>query len=192
VAANPHTVESDTAGLSTRERILEIARDLFTSRTYAGTSMQDIAERLGTTKSALYYHFKSKEEILDALLAESIARLSILAELAQKTRPRARPEELLGGLIDFFAGSTVAHCLFGNDPSAKADYVRRHNPGGTVTEIVAALAGPRAGTSETIRAHAALAAAKEGTSAALAIEGALSANRRQEILDTALRALARK
>jgi AcrR family transcriptional regulator len=49
---------------STRERILDIALELFTERGYDKTSLRDIAERLGTTKAALYYHFARKEDIL--------------------------------------------------------------------------------------------------------------------------------
>src|ERR1700749_1374956 len=49
---------------STRERILDIALELFVERGYDKTSLRDIAERLGTTKAALYYHFARKEDIL--------------------------------------------------------------------------------------------------------------------------------
>jgi AcrR family transcriptional regulator len=49
---------------STRERILDIALELFTEQGYDKTSLQNIADRLGTTKAALYYHFKSKSTIL--------------------------------------------------------------------------------------------------------------------------------
>ena len=49
---------------STRERILEIALELFSEQGYDKTSLRDIAERLGTTKAALYYHFARKEDIL--------------------------------------------------------------------------------------------------------------------------------
>jgi AcrR family transcriptional regulator len=49
---------------STRERILDIALYLFSERGYDKTSLRDIAERLGTTKAALYYHFARKEDIL--------------------------------------------------------------------------------------------------------------------------------
>jgi AcrR family transcriptional regulator len=54
----------EPGGPSTRERILDIALELFTERGYDKTSIRDIAERLGTTKAALYYHFKSKADIL--------------------------------------------------------------------------------------------------------------------------------
>ena len=44
-----------------------MALDLFTEQGYDGTSLREIAEQLGVTKAALYYHFESKEDILMAL-----------------------------------------------------------------------------------------------------------------------------
>ncbi|MEU4209732.1 TetR/AcrR family transcriptional regulator [Streptomyces sp. NPDC026206] len=52
---------------NTRERIQKTALDLFVSRGYEKTSLREIAEELGVTKAALYYHFKTKEDILSAL-----------------------------------------------------------------------------------------------------------------------------
>jgi len=52
---------------STRERILDVALDLFTDQGFDGTSMREIAERLQITKPSIYYHFASKEDILLAL-----------------------------------------------------------------------------------------------------------------------------
>jgi AcrR family transcriptional regulator len=57
----------DQAGASTREKILDVAMDLFTDQGFDGTSMREIAERLHISKPAIYYHFASKEEILMAL-----------------------------------------------------------------------------------------------------------------------------
>lgn len=51
----------------TRERILDVALDLFIDQGFDKTSLREIAERLGVTKAALYYHFRSKEDILLAL-----------------------------------------------------------------------------------------------------------------------------
>jgi AcrR family transcriptional regulator len=52
---------------STRERILDVALDLFVAQGYDGTSLRQIAEQLSVTKAALYYHFESKEDILRVL-----------------------------------------------------------------------------------------------------------------------------
>ena len=52
----------------TKERILDIALELFAQNGYLGTSMSDIAKQLGFTKSALYKHYASKQEILDQIV----------------------------------------------------------------------------------------------------------------------------
>ncbi|MGI5338903.1 TetR/AcrR family transcriptional regulator [Streptomyces sp. CA-181903] len=62
MGSTPHTRRSDT-----RERIQRTALDLFVTRGYEKTSLREIAERLGVTKAALYYHFKTKEDILVAI-----------------------------------------------------------------------------------------------------------------------------
>ena len=51
-------------GAETRERILDVAQELFTRQGYDKTSLRDIAERLEITKAALYYYFERKEDIL--------------------------------------------------------------------------------------------------------------------------------
>ena len=53
---------------NTKEKILEEALKLFAQSGYMGTSMNDIASKLGVTKTALYKHYKSKQEILDSII----------------------------------------------------------------------------------------------------------------------------
>ena len=55
---------------NTKERITEAALELFAQSGYLGTSMSDIAQRLGITKGALYKHFASKQEILDSIVEQ--------------------------------------------------------------------------------------------------------------------------
>ena len=52
---------------STRQRILDVSLDLFSKNGFYGTSMSDIASELGITKTALYRHFRGKEDIFDAV-----------------------------------------------------------------------------------------------------------------------------
>jgi AcrR family transcriptional regulator len=51
----------------TRDRILDVALELFIDKGYEKTSLREIAERMGFTKAALYYHFASKGDMLIAL-----------------------------------------------------------------------------------------------------------------------------
>src|SRR3954470_23263909 len=66
-----------------RAEIRRVALDLFTAQGYDSTSMREIAERLGITKAALYYHFDSKEAIVRSLFEERVATLDALIEWAE-------------------------------------------------------------------------------------------------------------
>jgi AcrR family transcriptional regulator len=57
----------------TKEQICAIATELFNEQGYDKTSLREIADRLGVTKAALYYHFKSKEEIVWAIVDDYLA-----------------------------------------------------------------------------------------------------------------------
>ena len=70
-AAESETVVSDgrlLRGQVSRDRILESAVELFSQRGYAGTGVYDIARAAGVEKTALYWHFGSKEGLLAAVL----------------------------------------------------------------------------------------------------------------------------
>jgi AcrR family transcriptional regulator len=87
---------------STRERILDIALELFADQGYDKTSLRDIAERLGTTKAALYYHFERKEDILMELhLRLHALGREALEQLEQLEDGQARADAW-PGLVDRF------------------------------------------------------------------------------------------
>jgi AcrR family transcriptional regulator len=65
--AGPATDPVGDGGKPTRERILDIALELFSEQGYDKTSLREIAEQLGYSKAAVYYHFASKDDILLAL-----------------------------------------------------------------------------------------------------------------------------
>src|SRR6516164_8413382 len=84
---------------NTRDRILDIALELFTEQGFDATSLRQIAERLGVTKAALYYHFESKDDILMALhmRLHEFGR-EALAELGDGPLTPERSGALLNGL----------------------------------------------------------------------------------------------
>ncbi len=57
----------------TKERILTAALDMFSQKGYEGTNIRELSASLGLVKSGIYKHFKSKEEIWNALLDRMIA-----------------------------------------------------------------------------------------------------------------------
>jgi AcrR family transcriptional regulator len=66
--------------IDTRTRILDAALDVFSEHGFDGSSLQQIADRLGLTKAALYYHFRSKDELLDALVAPAITEIDAILD----------------------------------------------------------------------------------------------------------------
>jgi AcrR family transcriptional regulator len=52
----------------TRARIIAVALELFSEHGYEKTSLREIADRLGVTKAALYYHFKTKDDIVHGIV----------------------------------------------------------------------------------------------------------------------------
>jgi AcrR family transcriptional regulator len=81
----------------TRSRIQEVALELFTEQGYEATSLREIAERLGVTKAALYYHFKTKDEIVASLAELWAAEMDgLLAWVrSQPKTPQMRRELIL-------------------------------------------------------------------------------------------------
>ena len=71
-----------TTAVDTRARILAVALDLVSERGFAGTSIRDLAERLDLTTAAMYYHFSSKDALLDALMEPLIDGLTDLSAKA--------------------------------------------------------------------------------------------------------------
>lgn len=98
--AEPARSREPGGSSTTRERILDVALDLFVRKGYTETSLREIASELGFTKAALYYHFESKQDIFLALhmrvhdLSEELLPL-----LEVEAGSDAMWERLLDGLI---------------------------------------------------------------------------------------------
>ena len=71
-----------------RDGVLAVAVQLFNEQGYDATSVSGLAERLGLTKSALYHHFSSKEELLAVALEQALGGLeAVMADAAALTGP---------------------------------------------------------------------------------------------------------
>jgi AcrR family transcriptional regulator len=171
----------------TRERILDIAREQFGNRGYTGTSIADISAELGTTPAALYYHFRSKADILSALVAEPMAAYERLAERAAG---HSSPADLLAAFLDFTVETRSLMPIVNSDPAVRAiiDGELKHRPDEIFAAVLAGLAGPRPSRAAKIRARAAFAVVKEATLGAISGDALRPADR-AEILAAATRAL---
>jgi AcrR family transcriptional regulator len=82
----------------TKENILIAAREILIRKGYDGTKMEDIAKKAGVSKIMLYYHFKSKENILKELIGRMIdaTRKNISGYLeGMKNQKTIKPEMIL-------------------------------------------------------------------------------------------------
>jgi AcrR family transcriptional regulator len=89
----------------TRARAQKVALELFAEQGYEKTSLREIAERLGVTKAALYYHFRSKEDIVHSFTDDHFGRIDDLIEWG-RTQPassQARRE-----ILDRYVGIVLA------------------------------------------------------------------------------------
>ncbi|CAM3428303.1 TetR/AcrR family transcriptional regulator [Isoptericola cucumis] len=91
-----------TPASHTRERIQSAALELFAAQGLQQTSMRQIADRLGLTKPALYYHFASREELVRSLvqpLVDDVEELLARVE-AQDADDAAGPRPVLEAFFD--------------------------------------------------------------------------------------------
>ncbi|WP_031081056.1 TetR/AcrR family transcriptional regulator [Streptomyces sp. NRRL WC-3549] len=81
---------------NTRQRIQDVALELFAEQGYEKTSLREIAERLDVTKAALYYHFKTKEDILNGIFEDLNRPVEeLLAWGAEQPRTLETKKEIL-------------------------------------------------------------------------------------------------
>jgi AcrR family transcriptional regulator len=93
-----------------RDTVLEVAAKLFAQRGFGGTNLQDIADSLGISRPALYYYFKSKEDILASLVEEvTVFSGHQATELASKAD--FNPSETLRQMVFNHAKWLLEHSL---------------------------------------------------------------------------------
>lgn len=88
-----------------REQIVDAADRLFYERGFESTSFADIADAVGISRGNFYYHFKSKDDILEAVIAQRIARTQ--AMLDSWTEEGATPEERVRCFIRILIANRV-------------------------------------------------------------------------------------
>src|SRR6478672_12989461 len=72
-AGRPRLTTQRRPGMTARDEILDAAGELFTTLGYAGTTTRTIAESVGIRQASLYHYFKTKDDILCALLSHTVS-----------------------------------------------------------------------------------------------------------------------
>lgn len=86
---------------SARSRVVAAAQALFLERGVHATSLQMIADSIGVTKAAVYFQFRSKREIVLAVIAPAVARVAdVVANAESEESALRRFDVAVGGLVD--------------------------------------------------------------------------------------------
>jgi AcrR family transcriptional regulator len=124
------------------ESLLQTAVELFNERGYDGTSMEDLAGKLGITKSAIYHHVSSKEELLRLATSRALDGLFEIAHEAESSPGSAieRLEHLVRGSVAVLAEQlpyvTLLLRVHGNTRAERDALARRREFDGFTTELV--------------------------------------------------------
>jgi AcrR family transcriptional regulator len=137
--ARAHEAEHDQ-GRDTRSRLRELALQLFAEQGYEKTSLREIAERLGVTKAALYYYFKSKEDIVRSLVEDYFTELDELVAWA-KVQPRnaATRAEIVNRYLDIVVNGTQVFRMLHQNQAAVSSLASAKERGALFRERMDAL-----------------------------------------------------
>jgi AcrR family transcriptional regulator len=103
----------------TRGAIRDVALDLFSRHGYQKTSLREIAERLGITKAALYYHYPSKQALLLAIIEPLLAEWKTVVDKATAMpHNRANVERVMAEQLDVMLRHRPIAGMFTRDAPA--------------------------------------------------------------------------
>lgn len=178
---------TDVAG-ATRERLLEAAVRLITHHGFAGTSLQMIADELGFTKAAIYYHFRTREQLLSAVVEPFLARMREVIEDAELQRTAAaRADQMVCGYAELAVRNRALVSALANDPSVNEALRNRPEWDGVINRQMALLADVDPGPAGTVKA--AMVFAGIAGAAGVAAEGTSDADLSRYLIDAARRTL---
>jgi AcrR family transcriptional regulator len=172
------------AAAGTRATILAAAKQLFDERGYDATSLRQIAEVVGTTKAAVYYHFPAKEQML---LELTRPMLDGLADLVAQYRDGGAPEpiEVLEAYLDLFIDNLEIVGLLAREPATQ----NHPDVGRRLRMLVEAVAGHIAGDDPSPESRTRAACALGAIHAVSGLMPDLAATQRPVVLAAAIAAL---
>lgn len=186
-AAAPADVDVDEGRHDTRRRLIEVAVELFIRHSFAGTSLQMIADELGFTKAAIYHHFRTREQLLDAVVEPILQRLrTVVTEAEQLRGTHARADHLLNGFAELAVGNRVVSVLSA-DPAVAEMLRGRRGWDALIERQMALLADTDPGPAGQVKAAVVLAGIAGASGSALS--GLSREELCEHLVDTGRRAL---
>jgi AcrR family transcriptional regulator len=96
------TKRSDTGTPTRKDEIIRVASIIFAAKGYHGTTLEEIAKKMGISKPALYYHIKNKAEILREVIGRIMEPMEEVARMGRSDLPPTqRIEQMVTLLVKF-------------------------------------------------------------------------------------------
>jgi AcrR family transcriptional regulator len=151
------SIEVPDAGYptDTRQRLLDISTALISRHGFAGTSLQMIADELGFTKAAIYYHFRTRDQLLVALMEPILLQIRQVVERAEsQSTPRTQMETMVAGFAGVVAKNRSLAAVMVFDPDVHRVLQSQPDWGDLIVRQLALLMQLDSDTSGVIKATA--------------------------------------
>ncbi|MFF1835153.1 TetR/AcrR family transcriptional regulator [Streptomyces sp. NPDC058231] len=142
---------------NTRQRIQDVALELFAEHGYEKTSLREISEKLDVTKAALYYHFKTKEDILVSIFEDLNRPLEeLIAWGKEQPRSLETKKELLARYSDALIDAAPLFRFLQENQAAMRDLSIGETSKRRFMELLDLLRDPEAALADQVRCVSAL------------------------------------
>jgi AcrR family transcriptional regulator len=126
-----------------KAQLHDTALRLFARDGVEGTSLQAIADEMGVTKAAVYYHYKTKEELVIGVVGPIFDQLDEIIRRAEAQRGRtARLEELITGMVGLVVDNRSRYSMLIGDPYLSRVMEQHRSMLGWWTRILELTVGP--------------------------------------------------
>ncbi|WP_328537412.1 TetR/AcrR family transcriptional regulator [Streptomyces sp. NBC_00344] len=170
---------------NTRQRIQDVALELFAEQGYEKTSLREIAERLDVTKAALYYHFKTKEDILISLFRDLSAPIDeVIAWGQSQPRSLETKKEVLRRYSEALSGATPLFRFMQENQGTVRELSVGENFKDRMLVLLDLVRSPEASMTDQVRCFTALFTMHAGMFALKDVEGDLE-DKRKAVLEVA-------
>jgi TetR/AcrR family transcriptional regulator len=142
---------------SARDDLLAVALEQFAFVGYSGTSLSQIAEIAGYSKSSVLYHFAAKEALLEAALNPAIDVLTdILNGFARRGATPSSQDEFVSQFVDFLLGNRLSVHMFINQGQSLGGIPAIQRANALIRRLAESLSGEMATAEEKVRFGVAL------------------------------------
>lgn len=170
----------------TRQRIQDVALGLFAEQGYEKTSLREIAEQLDVTKAALYYHFKTKEDIVVSLFQDLARPIDELITWGETQPPTLEmKKEILHRYDEALANAAPLFRFMQENQATMRDLSVGETFKGRMLRLMDLLNEPDATMVDRVRCFTAIFAMHAGTIALREVEGDPE-EKREAILEVAI------